>query len=74
MYIQKEITDLKEFKPWGGAKYVYDKIIKQGLGEEFIKALEGALDPKVINEEELNDLLWHEADTCYGLVGLLDED
>lgn len=69
MYIKTELTDLADFEAWSGGEYTKDKIIEADLGVEFIDALKENY-PDGFTEEQLNDLLWFEAEWCYELVGL----
>ena len=73
MKVYKEITRLDEFKPWSGAVETFNNIIKGGKSEEFISKLESFFDCEEVSYTDINNLLWFEPETCYGLVGL-DKD
>lgn len=53
------LDDLTLFKPWGGAKDIWDLIIAQDKLEALDKALEDMY-PEGITATELNDILWFE--------------
>lgn len=69
MFIKIELDDLAEFDSWSGAEQTKKRIVSQGLGIDFMTALEDNY-PEGITETELNDLLWFEEEWCYELVGL----
>ena len=67
MIIKHYITSLEEHKPWSGAEYNYQLIIKSGASEIFIEYIE-ELYPDGMTEIELNDILWFEDGLCYGFI------
>lgn len=69
MKIIKDISDLYEFEAWSGGTYAQNKIVNAGLGEDFINELE-IIYPEGLEDGALNDLLWHDAEWCFELVGL----
>ena len=69
MKVYNEIYDLSEFSAWSGGEDTYDKIIQAGKGEEFIQLLDDVY-PDGMTDDQLNDLLWFEAEWCFELVGL----
>lgn len=73
MKVYKEITSLYDFKPWSGAVNTYNKILEAGKAEEFVDQLEELFCGSDVSETEINNMLWFEPETCYGLVGL-DKD
>lgn len=65
-----EIEDLESFDaPSEGARYTIEKISNAGLGKKFFEELE-ILYPEGIESSELDDILWHEDEWCFSLVGL----
>lgn len=69
MFIKTELDDLAEFDAWSGAEQTKKRIVSQGLGVDFMTALEDNY-PDGITETDLNDLLWFEEEWCYELAGL----
>lgn len=67
--IIREITDLAEFKAWAGGVDTKNIIVKKGLGEDFIDSLIDYF-PNGLTETRLNDLLWHESEVAFAMVGL----
>lgn len=69
MKIYSEIS-LENFEAWSGAKYAYNILTHEQLGE-----LEQNLEciyPDGIDETELNDLFWFEEDTIAKWLGFED--
>lgn len=73
MKVYKKITSLYDFKPWSGAVNTYNKLLEAGKAEEFVDQLEKLFCGSDVSETEINNMLWFEPETCYGLVGL-DKD
>lgn len=73
MKVYKEITSLYDFEPWSGAINTYNNLIKANKAEEFIDQLEQVFAGQDVSDTDINDMLWFEPETCYGLVGL-DKD
>ena len=63
------LDDLQLFKPWGGAKDVWELIIAQDKLEALDKALEDMY-PEGIKATDLNDLLWFEKDYIFDVLDL----
>lgn len=61
MKVYQEI-ELKDFKPWSGAKRIYD-IIAEVDGFDTVEMMIEDCFPDGIGETELNDLLWFDSDT-----------
>lgn len=70
--VYDEIYTLRDFECWSYADYGYKKIIDAGKDEEFIAHLADAY-PEGISASSLNDLLWHDTDECFRLLGLNSE-
>lgn len=69
-------TCLGDFKFWSGAEDT-DQRIWEEKGEEGWEQLEAILEdlyPDGIDETELNDLLWFDAETVYEWLGIGDEE
>ena len=67
---------LADFKFWSGAEDTAQRIWEE-LGREGFDQLEEILDelyPDGIDETELNDLLWFDAETVYEWLGIGDEE
>lgn len=67
---------LADFKFWSGAVFTADRIYNE-LGNDGFDQLEEILEemyPDGIDETELNDLLWFDAETVYEWLGISDED
>lgn len=74
MVIKTDLTDLQDFEAWSGAEDTKARICNAGLGERFITELE-LVYPDGMEDGELNDMLWFDAEWCLNLVGLnMDED
>lgn len=74
----KIITEqsLADFKFWSGAETTAQRIWEE-KGREGFDQLEAILEdiyPDGIDETELNDLLWFDAETVYEWLGIGDED
>ena len=68
--------NLADFKFWSGAKTTASRIWKE-KGTEGFEQLEVILEdlyPDGIDETDLNDLLWFDADTVYEWLGIDEED
>lgn len=73
IYTEQSLAD---FKFWSGAENTAQRIWEE-LGREGFDQLEEILDelyPDGIDETELNDLLWFDAETVYEWLGIGDED
>ena len=69
-------TSLAHFEYWSGAKDTANRIWEE-KGEEGFDQLDAILEdmyPDGIDETELNDLLWFDAETVYEWFGIGDED
>lgn len=67
-----EDINLKDFESWSGATNTKNKIINEGLEEEFEELIKEAY-PNGINVTELNDLLWFDDDWIYECLGIETE-
>ena len=74
----KIITEqsLADFKFWSGAENTAQRIWEEQGSEGFdqLEAILEDLYPDGIDETDLNDLLWFDADTVYEWLGIDDED
>lgn len=59
--IKTELTNLKHFDAWSGAKETQELIIDNDKEEEFIQLIE-ELYPDGLTDTQLNDILWFEID------------
>lgn len=69
-------TSLADFEFWSGAATTAQHIWEE-KGREGFDQLEAILEdiyPDGIDETELNDLLWFDAETVYEWLGIGDED
>lgn len=73
MKIITYIDDLKEFKPWGGATYNYNRIVNAHMSEEFMKFLD-EIEPNGVTLTELNDILWFEDNLIDYFLGIDEEE
>jgi hypothetical protein len=64
---------LENFKAWSGAKDTKDRIIEEGKEDAFESLIE-ELYPDGIEDGQLNDLLWFEADWIFESLGIEDEE
>jgi hypothetical protein len=69
MKIIKTTYGIENFKPWSGAGYAYNAIIRNDKEAEF-NAIIADLYPEGIDETQLNDLLWFDRDWVYEILGL----
>lgn len=67
--VKISLDDLTLFKPWGGAKDVWELIISQDKLEALDKALEDMY-PEGITATDLNDILWFEKDWVFDTIDL----
>ena len=75
MKVYEEIS-LSNFNFWSGAKVTANRIDEE-LGEDGWRQLEAILEdayPDGVEETQLNDLLWFDAETVYEWLGIKDED
>lgn len=74
-YVDTEWELKKIYKPWSGAKYNYDLIVRSNKIVEFIEAI-NELYPDGLDLMYLNDILWFEDGFCYQFINdeFLDED
>ncbi len=72
MRIYSEL-DLNTFEAWSGAANTLDRIRREGKCGELESVLEENYPEGIINETELNDLLWFDSETVYEWVGLQTE-
>ena len=75
MKIYKE-ESLSNFEWWSGAVYTAQRIWEERGSEGFdqLEAILEDLYPDGIDETDLNDLLWFDADTVYEWLGIDDEE
>lgn len=75
MKIYKE-ESLADFKFWSGAETTAQRIWEEQGSEGFdqLEAILEDLYPDGIDETDLNDLLWFDADTVYEWLGIEDEE
>lgn len=75
MKIYKE-ESLSNFEWWSGAVATADRIWEEQGSEGFdqLEAILEDLYPDGIDETDLNDLLWFDADTVYEWLGIEDEE
>ena len=69
-------TSLADFEYWSGAKDTANRIAEE-TGRAGFDQLEAILEdmyPDGIDETELNDLLWFDAEAVYEWLGIGDED
>ena len=67
--VKISLDDLTLFKPWGGAKDVWELIVSQDKLEALDKALEDMY-PDGITATDLNDILWFEKDWIFDTIDL----
>ena len=67
---------LADFKFWSGAETTAQRIWEEQGSEGFdqLEAILEGLYPDGIDETDLNDLLWFDADTVYEWLGIDDEE
>lgn len=73
IYTEQSLTD---FKFWSGAETTAQRIWEE-QGSEGFDHLEEILEdlyPDGIDETDLNDLLWFDADTVYECLGIGDKE
>lgn len=75
MKIYKD-ESLRGFEFWSGAENTAQRIWKEQGSEGFdqLEAILEDLYPDGIDETDLNDLLWFDADTVYEWLGIEDKD
>ena len=75
MKIYKD-ESLRDFEFWSGAENTAQRIWKEQGSEGFdqLEAILEDLYPDGIDETDLNDLLWFDADTVYEWLGIEDEE
>ena len=71
MKIFKEMS-IKDFEAWSGAVETKETIISNGMAEAFDNLIE-ELYPNGIDETQLNDVLWFDADWIYEQLGISEE-
>lgn len=64
---------LENFGAWQGAEDTKDKIIEAGKQGEFERLVE-ELYPDGIDETQLNDLLWFDAEWIFETLGIEEEE
>lgn len=69
MTITTEISNLWSFEAWSGAKYTKDRLLENGIDDEFITYAEEILGDNC-SDTELNDFLWFESDMIFEHFGL----
>lgn len=70
MRITKEIS-LLDHDAWSGAVDTKETIIEHGKARDFDFLMED-LYPDGMTETELNDILWHEWEWLYDLLGIVE--
>lgn len=77
IFIFKEMSfkemSLKDFEPWSGAVYTYEKLKELDLLDQLEWILEDCY-LEGINEETLNDILWFEGDWIAEVLGIKTYD
>lgn len=68
MKIIRTTYGIENFRPWSGAEYAYDAIIRNEKEAEF-NAIIDDLYPEGIDETRLNDILWFEREWIYDMLG-----
>ena len=73
IYTEQSLAD---FKFWSGAETTAQRIWEEQGSEGFdqLEAILEDLYPDGIDETDLNDLLWFDADTVYEWLGIDDDD
>ena len=73
IYTEQSLAD---FKFWSGAETTAQRIWEEQGSEGFdqLEAILEDLYPDGIDETDLNDLLWFDADTVYEWLGIEDEE
>lgn len=73
IYTEQSLAD---FKFWSGAETTAQRIWEEQGSEGFdqLEAILEDLYPDGIDETDLNDLLWFDADTVYEWLGIEDKD
>ena len=73
IYTEQSLAD---FKFWSGAETTAQRIWEEQGSEGFdqLEAILEDLYPDGIDETDLNDLLWFDADTVYERLGIDDDD
>ena len=73
IYTEQSLVD---FKFWSGAETIAQRIWEEQGSEGFdqLEAILEDLYPDGIDETDLNDLLWFDADTVYEWLGIEDEE
>lgn len=66
-------TSIRNFKAWSGAVDTLDRIISEGLEDDFEMLLE-EINPDGWDETELNDFLWFDDEYIFELLGISDEE
>lgn len=69
MRIINDNLDLTDFKAWAGAVDTQETIIKEGKVQDFDYLIE-ELYPDGLTETHLNDILWHDSDWVYEILGI----
>lgn len=76
--VEIKLDDFTYFKPWGGAKDIWEFIISKNKTAELSKALENLYPkdkyPNGIKASELNDLLWFEKEWVLDKLGATPAD
>jgi len=70
MRINKEIS-LLDHEAWSGAVDTQETIIEHGKARDFDFLMEDMY-PDGMTETELNDILWHEWEWLYDLLGIVE--
>ena len=69
MQVTSEVTSLYYFEAWSGAIYTKNKLMENGINEEFISFAEEIF-PDGCTDTELNDFLWFETNLIFEHFGL----
>lgn len=72
MKVYSNNTSIEDFNAWSGAKDTKETIINEGKTEEFNQLIND-LYPEGIEETQLNDIMWHDTDWVYEMLGIEEE-
>lgn len=64
--------DLKDLV-WSGANYTLGVVEEHGLEEELMLFLEDLTSEEIVDATAINDLLWHEAEYIFEILGIEEE-
>lgn len=66
-------TCLENFQAWSGAVETKRTILENNKGDEFDSLMED-LYPEGLSETALNDILWHDSEWCFEMLGISEEE